>query len=341
MDWKYVDKFGCNLFFTSFQPIVKFGKKRPNKIWLHLVPAIEERFEYLIAECEKKIDEETLNSILEIPVRSGCNCFRDATKFSEKITNLLLKRGLSINSITLYNEVASFKLPQHAAEMIARGVNPKIIRYDGKNCLEGFKDTFSDTKLMDAVNHYFPDPIAIHFTTQDIDCGESCPRKSGRNCPSRFKKFYYKEGPFVEMRADNKLGSGGFGMVYEGMFHGKAKAMKITPTEIKYNLIIRDAVSELEKNIAEYDIETQLSAAGSGVIIPEAFIRQQNQERDVDGKWIAKNYNIYVYPVYHCDLYKLHEDYFHQFTEAIVADIIHQCFIRIGSYKKIASMLIL
>ena len=128
-------------------------------------------------------------------------------------------------------------------------------------------------------------------------------------------------------------------MVYKGMFHGKAKAMKITPIEIKYNLFIKDAVSELEKNIAEY--RTQLSTAGSGVILPEAFIRQQNQERDVDGKWIAKNYNIYVYPVYHCDLYKLHEDYFHQFTEAIVADIIHQCFIRIGSYKKIASMLIL
>ena len=311
----------------------------PNKIWSHLVSSIEKRFEYLIAECEKKIDEETLNSILEIPTSSGCNCFRDATKFSEKITNFLLKRGLSINSISLYNEVAYFEFPQHAAEMIARGVNPKIIRYDDKNSLERFKDTFSDTKLMDAVNHYFPDPIAIHFTTQDIDCGESCPRKSGRNCPSRFKKFYYKEGPFVEMTADNKLGSGGFGMVYKGMFHGKAKAMKITPIEIKYNPVIKDAVSELEKNIAEY--RTQLSTAGSGVIIPEAFIRQQNQERDVDGKWIAKNYNIYVYPVYECDLYKLHEDYFHQFTEAIVADIIHQCFIRIGSYKKIASMLIL
>ena len=240
MDWKYV-KFGCNLFFISFQPIIRFGDV-PNKIWSHLVSSIEERFEYLIAECEKKIDEETLNSILEIPTSSGCNCFRDATKFSEKITNFLLKRGLSINSISLYNEVAYFEFPQHAAEMMARGVNPKIIRYDDKNSLERFKDTFSDTKLMDAVNHYFPDPIAIHFTTQDIDCENiGCPT----NCSSRFKKFYYKEGPFVEMRADNKLGSGGFGMVYKGMFHGKAKAMKITPTEIKYNLIIRDAVSEL------------------------------------------------------------------------------------------------
>ena len=225
MDWKYVDKYGCNLFFTSFQPIIRFGEKRPNKIWLHLVPAIEERFEYLIAECEKKIDEETLNSILEIPVRSGCNCFRDATKFSEKITNFLLKRGLSINSINLYNEVAYFKFPQLAAEMIARGVNPKIIRYDDKNSLERFKDTFSDTKLMDAVNHKYPDPIAIHFTTQDIDCENfGC---ENNDCSSRFKKFYYKEGPFVEMRADNKLGSGGQGMVYKGMFHGKGKAMKI------------------------------------------------------------------------------------------------------------------
>ena len=323
VDWKDVDKFGCNLFFTSLQPIIKL-RDLPNKIWSHLVPAIEERFEYLIAECEKKIDKKTLNSILEIPTTSGCNCFRDATKFSEKITNLLLKRGLSINSINLSNEVAYFEFPQHAAEMIARGVNPKIIRYDGKNSLERFKDTFSDTKLMDAVNHKYPDPITTHFATQDIKCPERCPNRNGE-CPSRFEKFYYKNGSFVEMKRDNKLGSGGFGRIYEGKFHGEEKAMKVIPIDLKYHLIIKDAVFELEKNSAEY--RTQLFIKGPGVINPDAFIRQQNQER-VDGKWIAKNYNIYVFPVYHCDLYQLHKDYYNEFTDEILKDILQQCLTR-------------
>ena len=158
---------GCNLFFLSFQPILRFDKDLSK--CLHLVSDIEERFEYLIAECEKKLDEETLNSILEIPTSMGWTCFAAATMFSEKITNFLLKRRLPINSISLNNVVAHFKFPQHAAEMIARGVNPKIIRYDDENSLEHFKDTFTDQKLMDAVN-FFPDPISIHYTTEDINC---------------------------------------------------------------------------------------------------------------------------------------------------------------------------
>ena len=71
-----------------------------------------------------------------------------------------------------------------------------------------------------------------------------------------------------------------------------------------------------------------MASGGSGIIVPEAFVRQQNQEKDSNGRWIAKNYNIYVYPLHDCNLYELHENYFDQFTEEIVGDIIHQCFIR-------------
>ena len=49
----------------------------------------------------------------------------------------------------------------------------------------------------------------------------------------------------------------------------------------------------------------------------------------------SSNYNIFIYPLYDCNLYELHQNYFDQFTEEIVADIIDQCFIRIGPSKKI------
>lgn len=301
----------------------RFLEKKPKSIWSCLVPAIEKRFEYLIAECEKKLDEETLNSILEIPTSMGFTCLHGASQFSEKITNFLLKRRLPINSISLCNEVAHLEFSDHAAEMMTRGLNPKIIRYDNKNSLEKFRDTFADPQLMDLANS-FADPCSIHFTIQDINCNNTgCPP----NCSSRFKKFYYKDGSFVQMKAENKIGSGGFGMVYKGTFHGQAKAMKIIPIEVKYQFLIKDAVSELESNIAEYRM--QLSTAGSGVILPEAFVRQQNQEKS-NGKWIAKNFNIFVYPLYHCNLYELHEKYFNELNEKILADIIDKCFIRIG-----------
>ena len=85
----------------------------------------------------------------------------------------------------------------------------------------------------------------------------------------------------------------------------------------------------LKKNISE--IRTQMASGGSGIIVPEAFVRQQNQEQDDNGKWIAKNYNIFVYPLFDCNLDELHGNYSHQFTEEIIGNIIHQCFIRTGS----------
>ena len=138
------------------------------------------------------------------------------------------------------------------------------------------------------------------------------------------------------MTEENRIGKGGFGMVYKQLFHGKPMAMKcILVKELKdpeeRDNGVQTAVVFLEKNISELRI--QIATAGSGVIVPVAFVRQQNQEQDQDGEWIAKNYNIYIYPLYDCNLYELHTNYFDQFTEEIVADIIHQCFIRIGSFK--------
>ena len=97
---------------------------------------------------------------------------------------------------------------------------------------------------------------------------------------------------------------------------------------IEWQSKIKDAVSDLQNNISE--IRIQMASGGSGIIVPEAFVRQQNQEKDSNGKWIAKNYNIYVYPLYDCNLYELHEQHFGAFTEEIIGNIIHQCFIRNG-----------
>ena len=47
-----------------------------------------------------------------------------------------------------------------------------------------------------------------------------------------------------------------------------------------------------------------------------------------NGKWIAKNYNIYVYPLYDLNLYQFHDKYYDQFTDEILKDILNQCLTR-------------
>ena len=132
------------------------------------------------------------------------------------------------------------------------------------------------------------------------------------------------------MTEENRIGAGGFGMVFKEFFHGKLMAMKcMLLGKIESRDYVNETKSDLEKNISELRI--QVATAGSGVIVPVAFVRQQNQEQDDNGKWIAKNYNIFIYPLYDCNLYELHGKHFANFTEEIVGNIIHQCFTRKGS----------
>ena len=132
------------------------------------------------------------------------------------------------------------------------------------------------------------------------------------------------------MADKNRIGSGGFGMVYRQLFHGIPMAMKcVWIGEIENIETVLDGASDLEQNISE--IRIQIATVGSGVIVPVAFVRQQNQEQDENGKWIASNYNIFIYPLYDCNLYELHENHYDNLTEEILIDILAQCLTRKGS----------
>ena len=92
---------------------------------------------------------------------------------------------------------------------------------------------------------------------------------------------------------------------------------------VKY---ISDLISDLNKNISEIRLQTAI--VGSGVIVPIAFIRQQDQEQDENGNWIANNYNIFIYPLYDCNLYELHQTFYEEFNTEIMNDILNQCLTR-------------
>ena len=144
---------------------------------------------------------------------------------------------------------------------------------------------------------------------------------------SKSQIYYSKNGEFLKMRDENKIGLDVFGSVYKGSFHGKQMAMKFIPVGlIEEQNKVKATNCYLEKNISE--IQLQISSGDSGILLPEALVRQQHQEKNENGELIVQIYNILIYPLYDCNLYELHKKYFYKFTDDILIDILQQCLTR-------------
>ena len=306
----------------------RFVLERMESKWSKVVTETEAVFDFLV---KQGIDNGyDVDSILETPTLAGETCFDLASRCSEKICNYIIKRGIKVNNITTEMMVPDFEYPSLTIRMMENGINPHVIDCHGESKVDCNPSSFESDEAKRLLATF---PRSVHYSIEDIECGKSCPA----DCNSSFKRFYCKNGSLVEMTDQNRIGSGGFGMVFRELFHGKPMAMKcmlmgdIESRESGNS--VKDIVSDLEKNISE--IRIQMAIDGSGIIVPVAFVRQQNQKQDGNGKWIAENYNIFIYPLYDCNLDEFHQNYFDQFTEEMIADIIHQCFIRAGSDRKI------
>ena len=323
-------KNGVTIYRRCFEKYLnsRFLLKKSKAEWSNVLIDTEKLFNFLVEEGFK--NGYNVNLILEKPDLTGLTCFGIASDCSIKISSYCTERVIKLNSITTDMYVPKFRYPKLTMKMMDKGINPRVIDCKGYSQIDRYPSSFQSEEAKRLLATF---PRSVHFSIEDIQCTADCQA----HCPSKFEKFFYKNGPLVTMTDENRIGTGGFGMVFKELFHGVPMAMKcMLMGKIQYRDTVDEAVSDFEKNISELRI--QIATVGSGIIVPVAFIRQQNQEKDANGKWIAKNYNIYIYPLYDCDLYKLHEDYFALFTEIIVGDIIHQCFIRIGSQKKFCNM---
>ena len=325
VDFSFVGLGGGTIYTDCFNKYLgaRYAMQKSEAEWSKIIPQVETIFDFLTTEGNK--NGFNVDSILEIPDSCGGTCFSVASCCSEKICNYIIDRGVKVNSITATMGTPSLTYPDVALRMMQRGLNPHVIDYTEKSRVDEFPSSFQSDESKRLLATF---PRSFHYTTEDVVCNDSCPA----DCTAKFEKFYYRNGKLVEMTEKNRIGSGGFGMVFRELFHGIPMAMKCMPMgKIEPRSLVNEQVSDLEKNISELRI--QIATMGSGVIVPVAFVRQQNQEQDQYGNWIAKNYNIYIYPLYDCNLYELHGNHFDQFTEEIVGDIVNQCFIRIGSWN--------
>ena len=179
-----------------------------------------------------------------------------------------------------------------------------------------------------------------YFSTVDYLCPESCPLR----CRSRMKAFYLNNGPIVRMNDQNQIGQGGFGNVFKGHWHQEKVAFKCVQVDLS------TTHRETEEYLDQYPImrglsriefwrfqrETEefsrpFSLTGPGILQPIAFVRQQNQyddgEKTIYGDiwWKPRNYNVYVYPLFDCNLYELHMNYHTKFNDEILEHILSQC----------------
>ena len=169
---------------------------------------------------------------------------------------------------------------------------------------------------------------SVYFSIEDYPCPEGClPR-----CKSRMKAFISNNGSLVKMIEPNKVGNGGFGNVYKGKWHGEKVAFKCVSIDLGrtfYSPQIYPQFLRFEKEREEF--RKPFSLSGPGILKPVAFFRQQHQvdegEKTKFGDiwWRPRNYNVYVYPLYDCNLYELHNDYHDSFTDEILKHILSQC----------------
>ena len=307
---------------------VRYKLKQPEEKWSQLIPKIEETFFWLVKEHQKHLDIDKVNRFIEAPDLNGGTCFNSASQCSLKISKYILSQDIRINSITTAMLTPSFRFSELAEDMMNKNLNPRIISYSGYSQFEGWPISFAKPKLKKQAQKF---STSVHFVVDETKCKENC----GEHCKSKMEPNFLKSGPLVDMIDSNKIGRGGFGSVYSGKWHGEDVAMKcILVTELLKPSSVAEVFSEFFNNTYEYRV-TELEADGSqrirtpdsGVIIPYAMVRQQNQEFK-NGKWVPFNYNIYIYPRYDCNLYELHQNYFHCWNYSILESILTKCLIR-------------
>ena len=224
----------------------------------NLMSKTEENFFYLISAAEEHMGEEEIDRILKSPYHSGQTVFMGAAVISEKISGWILDRNIDVAFVDHQWLTAQFWFKSNVEKMLKKGINPFVIRYDGKSEFVVRKERIFrniDQKWLEPfiTGKIIAEKTEVYYSFQDSECSEKCEN----SCKDKMLKFKLYTGK----RNFKNEKSGGEGIVTFGSWHGEPAAFKLFvlgKIEMPDSRDVADGISNAAKTRAEFETASKL-----------------------------------------------------------------------------------
>ena len=219
---------------------------------------IEDVFFFLISLADQKLRKERIDQILESPDHLGETVFGSASYLSEKISGWILDRNIDVAFVNFQWMTPIFWFKSNVEKMLKKGINPFVVRYDGKSEFEAYSNCFEniDQKLLEPfiTGKIQGERTEAYYCFKDSKCGEKCES----SCKDEMLKFKLYTG-----KRNFKNGKrGGEGIVTFGIWHREPAAFKLLELgkiEIPESSKVEDGLSNAVKTRAEFETVSKLS----------------------------------------------------------------------------------
>ena len=210
----------------------------------NLMSKIEDIFFFLISAAEEHLDDKKIDRILESPNRSGLTVFNVVSCLSDKISIWILYRNIDVAFVFYQGSTPIFKFESNVEKMLEKGINPFVVRCDGKSEYDNLKNIEIDQKLLLPFITGMKETAAF-YSFRDSLCSEKCEK----SCEDKMRKFKLYTGK-RNFKTFKKEGLDTF-----RTWHRAPAAFKLLPLG-KFGFTLFD---EFENTQAEFEILSNLS----------------------------------------------------------------------------------
>ena len=255
VDFSKTNDVGRSIFGDLMQQGI-VAQKKNHPLFGNLMSRIEEIFFFLISAAKEQLDEEEIDRIIESPDHSGQTVLTLASRLSVKISGWILDRNIDVALVDNLWLTPQFRFKSNVEKMLKKGINPFVVRYDGKSEFEAYSNCFEniDQKLLEPFlnGNITEETTEAYYSFHDSECNEKCENW----CKDKMIKFKLYTGK----RNFKNRKSGGQGIVSFGTWHGEMAAFKLLELgKIEEVQELPTGISNAEKTRAEFETVSKLS----------------------------------------------------------------------------------